>query len=118
MNFIYILPVLLSSLILSAHFYRAGSPVLVFISLSMPFILLIRSPWAVRVIQAGLIAGGGEWIITVIRLVLARQAIGAPWVRLSLILGTVAVLTFLSALVFRSQSLRERYRLVSGSELQ
>lgn len=116
MNFIRILPVLLSSLILGAHFYRAGSMVLVLFSLLMPLFLLIRIPWAVRVIQAGLIAGGIEWIITLVKLVSVRQAIGAPWVRLSLILGAVAVMTFLSALVFRSRPLREHYRLESSAE--
>lgn len=116
MNFIRILPVLLSSLILGAHFYRAGSMGLVLFSLLIPLILLVRSPWAVRIIQAGLIAGGIEWIITLVRLVSVRQAIGASWVRLSLILGAVAVMTFLSSLVFRSQSLRERYRLETSSE--
>jgi hypothetical protein len=38
-------------------------------------------------------------------------ALGQPWVRLVVILGTVALLTAASALVFRNPRLKARYRL-------
>jgi len=109
MNFLRLLPVLLSVLLLGAHFFRAGQLPLVLVTLTIPAILLIRRPWAVRIVQVGLIAGGFEWARTTVHLVIERQAIGEPWIRLALILGTVAILTFCSPLVFRSRSLRERY---------
>ena len=38
-----------------------------------------------------------------------RVAFGEPWTRLAMILGAVALFTALSALVFRSKSLRDFY---------
>jgi hypothetical protein len=109
MNFIRLLPVLLSLLFLAAHFYRSGIYFLVVIILLSPFILMIRRQWAVRVIQLELIAGGIEWIRTLFKLVHIRQMYGVPWGRLSLILGGIAVFTFCSVMVFKSRSLRKRY---------
>ncbi len=109
MNFLRLFPVLLSALLLGAHFYRAGQLPLVLVVLAAPTILFFRRPWAARIIQIGLIAGGLEWARTMVGLVMARQAMGAPWTRLALILGAVSVLTACSALVFRSRALKERY---------
>jgi len=39
-----------------------------------------------------------EWLATAVRLVISRQDQGLPWLRLSLILGLVALCTLLSAL--------------------
>jgi len=109
MNFIKLLPVMLSLLLLGAHFFRAGMIIPVLFAVAILFMLLIRKPWVARMIQLVLILGGLEWIRTTIMLVKERQVISAPWERLALILGGVAVLTICSALVFRSKSLRERY---------
>ena len=51
MNFIKLLPVIISIAFLSAHYYRAGFlPLVIIISLSL-LVLLVRQSWAVRVIQ-------------------------------------------------------------------
>ena len=115
MNFIRLLPVLLSILLLGAHFLRAGNVALVLITLAIPLVLLIRRPWAAHMVQIELIVGGAEWVRTLISLVLVRQAMGAPWTRLALIPGGVAMLPICSAFVFRSTSLRERYYLGPAS---
>jgi len=109
MNFIKLLPVILSLLLLGAHFLRAGMIIQVLFAVAIPFMLLIRKPWVARVIQIVLVLGGLEWIKTAIALIRIRQSTGAPWERLALILGGAALLTMCSALVFRSKSLRERY---------
>ena len=115
MNFLRLLPVFLSILLLAAHFYRAGLSVLVVLILASPFILLIRKPWAVRMIKIELILGGIEWIRTAMNIVQSRQAYNLPWTRLAIILGVVAVFTLVSAIVFRSKSLRDRYNPGDGS---
>jgi hypothetical protein len=111
MNVIRLLPVLLSILLLGAHFFRAGDMVLVIVVLSGIIILLIPRPWAARIIQIGLVIGGIEWIRTLVNLVKLRQAMGASWHLLVLILGPVAVLTICSSLVFKLKALKKRYRL-------
>jgi hypothetical protein len=109
MNFIRLLPVFLSILLLGAHFFRAGDIVLVFIVLSSVIILLIPRPWAVRIIQIELVLGSIEWMRTLIHLVKLRQAMGESWSLLVLILGSVVILTICSSLVFKFKPLRKRY---------
>ncbi len=117
MNFVRLLPVFLSILLMAAHFYRAGLIILFFIILISPLILLIRRPWVSRIIQIELVLGGLEWIRTIFNFVQIRQAHGMPWTRLAVILGAVSLVTFASALVFRSRSLKERYRIVEKPSL-
>jgi len=109
MNFVRLLPVILSLLVLAAHFYRAGNLILVVLMAASPLLLFIRSTWIVRVIQVELIIGGIEWIRTIFRLTNIRQAHNLPWERLAIILGFVAAFTILSALVFNCKALKARY---------
>ncbi len=109
MIFLRLSPVFLSILLLAAHFYRAGLVVLVLIILLSPFMLFVRKPLAVRIIQIELVLGGLEWIRTIVNFVQIRQAHGMPWTRLAVILGVVSLVTFASAFVFRSRSLKEHY---------
>ena len=91
-------PVALSSLLLGAHFLRDGNIALVAIAIALPFLLLVRKPWAVRVVQVALLGGSLMWITTAIRIGEARQAIGAPSARMFAILGAVAAFTAFAAL--------------------
>ncbi len=109
MNFVRLLPVILSAFLLGAHFLRAGNLLLVLISLAIAFILLIHRPWVARLVQIALVVGGLEWLRALVGLISIRQATGAPWGRLVLILGGVAILTACSALVFRLSALRKLY---------
>ena len=111
MNLLRLLPVILSMLVLGAHFYRAGHLLLACGALLALGLLFIRRPLAVRLMQGLLVAGAVEWLATAVRLVMFRQAEGLPWLRLALILGLVALCTLLSALVFRTQGLKARYNL-------
>ena len=110
MNLIRLLPVILSLLLLAAHFYRAGIMFLVICIPASALILFVRTQWVARVVQGILVLGGIEWIRTLITLVMLRQDMGRPWIRLVVILGAVAIMTISSALVFRLKSLRERYK--------
>jgi hypothetical protein len=118
MNFIRLLPVIISLLFMAAHFFRAGLlPVAAIISVA-PFLLLVHHRLVVRIIQTLLAIGSIEWIMTLSRLVSMRQAMGMPWIRLALILGAVSMIAFGSIFMFRLKSLRARYKLDMSSELQ
>jgi len=112
MNIIKLLPAVLGILLLGAHFFRAGHTVLVFTSAALLLLLLVPRSWAARTVQTALVLGGLEWTRTLIVLTKMRHDMGAPWIRLSFILGGVAAFTICSALVFRFKSLRERYNLM------
>lgn len=98
MNLFRLLPVILSMLLLGAHFYRAGHLLLAGAALLSLGLLCIRKPHAVWLMQGLLVAGAAEWLATAIRLVMDRQAQGLPWLRLAIILGLVALCTLLSAI--------------------
>ena len=110
LNFLKLIPVILSMLLLGAHFYRAGlTPVAAGCAL-LPLLLLLRKTWVPRLFQAVLVVGAAEWGRTLYLLAQMRIAFDQPWGRLALILGGVAAFTLLSALVFESAGLRRRYR--------
>jgi hypothetical protein len=110
-NFIRLLPAIISLLLLGAHYYRAGIIPLVAIMGTGVLILLIRRAWAARIVQVLLLVGGIEWVRTVFGLVTMRQSMGMPWIRLALILGGVALLAIGSIFIFRAGSVRRRYKL-------
>lgn len=102
-------PVVLSLLLLGAHFVRAGNWILVVVVLVLVALLRVRRRWASWVVQVGLLLGAAEWVRTLLHLVAWRSQAGEPMARLVAILGGVALLTALSALVFRSGRLRGWY---------
>ena len=111
MNILRLLPVIFSFLILSAHFSRQGSPILSILCLLIPLLFFIKRAWVARSIQILLVIGSIEWIRALFVYASQRQDSGEPYIRLIIILGIIALFTGLSALVFRNQSLKERYKL-------
>jgi len=114
MNAFKLVPVILSFLLLGAHFMRAQFYPLVVVSLVFPGVLLVKRWWAARLVQIVLVLGALEWIRTLLVLASQRRQAGQPWTRLAIILAVVAVFTACSALVFCCRSLKNRYGLGSS----
>jgi len=110
MNILRLSPVVLSFLLLGAHFYRSGQVALSAICVSLLFLLFFRKSWIPRFFQLLLILGALEWLRSLYYLAAMRIAWDQPWTRLAIILGAVALFTALSGLVFNSKALRARYR--------
>lgn len=110
MNLLKLSPVILSFLMLAAHFYRSGLVIFAIISLLIPFLLFIRNIWIPRMIQIILIIGALEWIRTILIFVEERKLYEMPWVRLAVILGSVALFTALSGLLFQLKSIKRYYK--------
>ena len=100
-NYFRLLSIILSTLALAAHFFRSGNVILMALSLGLPFFLFPKGQWGMRAMQVFLFLGGLEWIRTAMLLIMQRQAIGLPWLRMAFILGGVALFTFLAAFVSR-----------------
>ena len=111
MHRLWLLAPALSFVVLAAHFHRAGLVLGVVLCLALVALLAVPRACAARVVQAGLALGALEWLRTLVLLVQMRLALEQPWLRLALILGVVAALTALSALVFHRPLLRDRFRL-------
>jgi len=112
MNFLRLLPVFLSALLLCAHFLRLELIPVAVLALLFPTLLLFRRSWAIRIVQIFLVLGALEWIRILLIYVAERREIGQPWIRLAFILGFIAIFTGGSALLFYFiGSLRKRYGL-------
>ena len=111
MNIIRLLPVFLSSLLVAAHFLRSGSYGFVGCSLAFPFLLFFPQKWVARTVQICLLFAMFEWLRTLYAIASLRIEIGKPWVRLVIILGSVALFTGASACVFLMKALKIRYKL-------
>lgn len=109
MNFLRLLPVFISFLLLAAHFLRSGQTIIVIALLLLPLLLLLRNAWVPRVIQLVLLLGAFEWLWTLYSVAQIRIGLGMPWMRMAIILGVVALFTVLSCLVFRTGALRKRF---------
>ncbi|MBT8039939.1 MAG: hypothetical protein KJN78_06840 [Gammaproteobacteria bacterium] len=110
MNFLRLLPVILSMLLLGAHFFRAGLPAVTLACVAVLGLLLLKKSWVPRLFQALLLLGVVEWLRTLYVFAQTRIAWDEPWTRLALILGGVALFTALSASVFWSRKLHAYYR--------
>ncbi|HEX7527649.1 MAG TPA: hypothetical protein VF425_00960 [Thermoanaerobaculia bacterium] len=106
-----LLPAALAILVLGAHFLRAGHLALAALALAVVTLLFVRRAWAARAVQGALVLGAIEWLRTVTLLALERRASGAPYLRMTLILVGVALVTALSLLPFRSRAVKEHFRL-------
>ena len=105
-----LLPVILSALLLAAHFSRQDLLPLAILSIVFPLVLLVRRPWVPLLVQMVLGLGALEWIRTLVTIARQRQAAGDDWLRMAVILGAVAAVTLASTLVFESRAVRERYQ--------
>lgn len=100
--------VILSGLLLGAHFLRSGQYVWVGASLAAPLLLLLRRAWAIRVVQAGLLTAAGIWIATVVETASRRLDAGQPWFRMALILGSVSLLAVAGAGLLQVPDVRRK----------
>ncbi|MDP3541553.1 MAG: hypothetical protein Q8T11_03700 [Elusimicrobiota bacterium] len=96
--------------ILAAHFLRMGAMTGVVVCLALPIVaVLTRARWALRALQAVLLLGSVSWIVTAWHIGAARQAAGEPWLRMAVILGTVAALSALAAGLLSRRSVLARF---------
>ena len=105
------IPVVLSLVVLGAHFMRYGDTIFVVTAAVLIALLLVRQPWVARLIQVVLVLGALEWVRTLYELVQVRIALGEPYGRMLIILTFVATVTACAALVFQSKTLKRIYGL-------
>ena len=74
-------------------------------------LLFLRRPWVARLVQVALVLGALEWARTIYQLVQMRVAHDAPFLRMAIILGAVATITAVSALLFQTRTMQRIYRL-------
>ena len=111
MKYLLYIPIVLSLIVLGAHFLRDGNDLGVAVAVGLIGLLFVKRPGAARVVQIALVLGALEWVWTIYELVQYRTAMGMPATRMMVILGTVAAVTALSALLFQARPLQRIYGL-------
>lgn len=104
------IPIVLSLLVLGAHFMRYGNSTAVIGALFLIALLFVRQAWVARLMQVVFVLGALEWVLTLYRLARVREALDQPYARMVVILGAVAIVTLCSALLFQTKELKEVYR--------
>lgn len=94
---------ILSELLLAAHFLHAGNMAVAVVCALIPFLLLIRRPWATRLVQATLLAAALLWLWTMVDLAEVFEEMGRPARRMMFILTVVAAFNVLSAVLLQFQ---------------
>jgi hypothetical protein len=112
--FIYV-PIVLSLLVLGAHFLRYGNTIVVISIVALMGLLFVPRWWVARLMQLVFALGALEWLRTMVVLIQARMIVDAPYLRLAVILGVVAVVTFLAGVLFQTRELKSFYRLDKSS---
>jgi hypothetical protein len=108
-------PIVLSLLLLGAHFLRYGNMVVLVGLVVLIGLLFVRRWWVARIMQFVLALGALEWLRTLAMLIQERMAYGMPYQRLAIILGVVAAITVFAAFLFQTKELKAIYRLDESS---
>jgi len=109
-TFLQFLMIVISFLMISAHFYRANNHYLAYFLILVPFFLIIRKKYIVRFTQIILFLSSIEWWIVIYKIINIRRMYNMPWIRFSLIMSLVAVFTLLSIVVLESKIMKKIYR--------
>lgn len=98
-----------AALLLAAHFFREGSFLLVALCVATPFLFLWKKRWSLVLLQLAAYGAAATWIVVAVRLVEVRQQSGRSWTAAALILGAVALFTFVSGALLNSRVISERF---------
>jgi hypothetical protein len=113
MTALQIAPAVVSLLLLGAHFLRSRDYPAVIVVALLIVLVFVRRPWAARTLQASLVLGALEWVRSAAVLVHARTEMGAPFLRLAVILGGVALFTLASALLLQARRAKAHFRIAA-----
>ena len=113
---LFLVPIVLSLVVLGAHFLRYDSSIGVFATLLLIGLLFLHRPWVARLMQVVLVLGALEWLRTAYEIGHMRALQGEPYGRMAVILGAVAAVALCSALLFQSKTLKKMYGLGRGGQ--
>ena len=103
------IPLVIASLLMAAHFLRGGNIGLVLLSILVPLLLLIRKRWSLILVQLSAYAAAMVWVYATIRLVQERMLLATPWSSAVIILSSVALFSVFAGLLLNSRKVKERY---------
>ncbi|NDY96210.1 hypothetical protein [Wenzhouxiangella limi] len=107
----------ISFLLLAAHFLRDGHWPMMLLALGCMGLLAVPRPWAAHLIMVALFAAALVWLYSLVSMAMMRWTMDLPFLRLSVILSAVILLTVGSICVLTDRRLQSFYGLGSrGSD--
>lgn len=101
--------VIVTALLIAAHFLRNGGIILTLLSALSPLLLLIRKRWVLYLLQTCAYLSAAVWASTAIELIRGHIAEGRSWTASAIILGAVTVLTIFAGLSLNSAAFKNAY---------
>lgn len=106
MNFVRLIPAIFSTLLLAAHFSRAGMDIIAIAILFLPLTFFIRKQYVLRAWQVFLTIAGLIWIMAGIEILQLRLATEQPWLRLVIIIGVVVLFNGFAAIWMENRKIK------------
>ena len=106
MNFVRLLPAIFSTILIAAHFSRAGMDVLAIGLLFLPFTFFIKKPYVLRAWQIFLTIAGLIWIKAGVDVLQLRLDTGQPWLRFVIIIGIIAAFNGFAAVWMENRKIK------------
>ena len=106
MNFVRLLPAIFSTLLIAAHFSRAGTDALAIGLLFLLFTFLIKKPYVLRAWQFFLTIAGLIWIMVGVEMLQLRIATEQPWLRLVIIIGTIVAFNYFAVIWMENKKIK------------
>ncbi len=98
-------------ILLAAHFSRANSNVLALLTLGIPFLLFIKKKWVIDVLQGVSYLSALVWLYGGYQYIQLRIEAGDAWLRLLIIMGTIAFYSAWSGYWLRSPKIEKTYNI-------
>jgi len=100
---------ILSAVLLAAHFLRSYSLLPMTICLLAPFLLLIKRRWSLVTLQLLTILAAIIWSSTLSGIIQQRIYEQRSWTASAIILGVIALFTLFAGWLLNSSQVKERY---------
>lgn len=104
-----LIPLILSAVVMAAHFLRSFDLIPMLFCLLAPFLLLIKKRWVLYVLQSLTVVSALVWMYTLYGIIQERILEGRSWTASAVILGVVAIFTLFSGWLLNSPKVEDNY---------
>ena len=104
-----ILPLILSAVLIAAHFLRSYSLQQVFVCLAAPCLLLIKRRWGVVLLQSLSVVSALIWLFALNGIIQERIMEDRSWIASAIILGLVTLFTLYAGWLLNSPQIKNNY---------
>ncbi len=101
--------VALAAIVMGAHFLRFGNYLPLLVCLAIPFVLLAKKRWSLRIIQALTVVAAGIWLWVLNGIIQERLLEGRSWIASGVILGAVAGFNLLTGYLLESPVVKDHF---------